>query len=858
MITTDKPESQTQFRDFQYQIDSDIYDEMWDANIAVRPHWQPIMNSLNSFSPLELQRRDSEAQRLLRENGVTFNVHGDMRAEVRPWQLDLAPLIIAADEWDFIESGLKQRALLLRLLLEDIHGKQILIKEGLIPPELIYTIGGLIRPCFGIQLDKQNAFILYSADIARGEDQQWWVINDWTQAPVGVGYALENRIIMSRVLPDMFKECHVRRLSQFFHALRNTLEAVRIAKVTHPRIVVLSGGIHDQSHFENSYLAAYLGYPLVYGDDLTVRDGHVMMKCVDKLKQVDVILRRIEDRMSDPLELFPDSSIGVTGLVEAVRRGNVMVVNPLGSSVLENPGLMAFLPGICQKLMAQDLLLPSARTWWCGQEKECQYVLDNLERLVIKPIYRHADTKAQIGAQLDSRHIAELRHKIKSQPYMYVGQELIRFSTSPSLREGKLDPRHTILRTFLTANENDFSVMPGGLTLSASLRDHLITDYKQGGITKDCWVPWKDPEEHITMWHSSSRLNAIAEYSVILTSRVAEALFQVGRLAERIEGLARLCRCTLKYYHEIGSIGLQTDKELMRILIATLNGVIHPDISAIKKKKKSSNNDWESQLHSMIFDSEQPGSIRAMISMLIETAYTIRERWSHDTWRIIASFNDRWDRISSTQKVNANSLLRILDRLIYDLTALSGLNMESMTRELGWIFLDIGRRRERASLLIEVLNKTIVPQHQPIIENQILEAILRAMESQITYRRRYRSQMQLQPVLELLLLDETNPRSLVYQFNRLAEHIAILPKEKQHFRLSQIEQKILEAATFLRIISLPQLAVADGELGCHPELYRTLSHLAKLLDESVDLLTNQYFAHIKLPQQLVPVRAEFS
>ena len=387
-------------------------DEMLNRDRHINPHWRGFMQALDTLGLAEMESRHKEVQRLLRENGVTYVVHGEQQGH-RPWELDPIPLIISKADWDAISAGLTQRAELLNLILTDLYGKRSLIKDGLIPPEVVYAHAGFLRACVRLTPPGFPFLLNYAADLARGQDGRMWVLGDRTQAPSGAGYALENRTALARALPNLFGEVGVHRLSFYFRSLQNSVldlqyqleSATRIAphQTDNPHVVVLTPGPLNETYFEHAYLASYLGYTLVQGDDLSVWDGRVWLKSIDGLRPVDIILRRVDDIFCDPLELRQDSRLGVAGLLEAIRQGNVIVINPPGSSVLENPGLMPFLPNISKRLIGEELRLPSVATWWCGQPKQRDYVLANLKKLVIKPIHRQPGGHPVFGTELSDR-----------------------------------------------------------------------------------------------------------------------------------------------------------------------------------------------------------------------------------------------------------------------------------------------------------------------------------------------------------------------------------------------------------------------------------------------------------------------
>ena len=866
-------------------------DEMLNRDKSINPHWYTFMQALDTLGLAEMESRHEEVQRLLRENGVTYVVHGEQHGH-RPWALDPIPLIISNTDWEIISAGLRQRAELLNLILKDFYGERTLIKEGLIPPEVVYAHAGFLRACVGLTVPGFPFLLNYAADLARGSDGRIWVLADRTQAPSGAGYALENRTALARALPNLFGEVGVHRLSFFFRSFQNSIldmqyqleNAARIAprQIDNPHVVVLTPGPLNETYFEHAYLASYLGYTLVQGDDLTVWDGRVWLKSIDGLRPVDIILRRVDDTFCDPLELRQDSRLGVAGLLEVIRQGNVIVINPPGSGVLENPGLMSFLPNISKRLIGEDLQLPSVATWWCGQPKQREYVLANLRKLVIKPIYRQGGGRSLFGTELSSTELEGLRDRINAEPHLYVGQEHIHLSTTPSLIEGTLEPRRTILRSFLFREKDGYIVMPGGLTRCAGEKGELTISIRDGGVSKDTWVLAPEPEPHISLWQQRTGRIQTASASVGLSSRAAENLFWVGRYAERAEGQARLLRIMLDKA-KMGKMGLETSRlgqvspsriltetlgedarevsELtyLRSMLRSLTGLT----SSYPSFANTSEQSLGSEILSIMLDTENSGSLVSTLQALVSAAYAVRDRWSTDTWRVMNSIESLCtileksipeDRDTSAQVLTDLVLqeaeLASLDQLMIFLSALSGLNAENMTQTIGWISLDIGRRIERALLLIVLCRSSLVAVKDDWIEDLLLESVLAASESLITYRSRYRSALHFPTVLELLLLDADNPRSLLYQLKRLEEQIRALPREKFGYRLSEEEQLILEGLTQLQLSNTMDLADHSEHTTERRGLEKLLVRLAQILVDISDVLTQTYFSHVQRPQQL--------
>lgn len=833
----------------------DSYDETRQPDGTLKPHWDYFINSLRQLGGEELERRREQGNLFLRENGVTYNVYGDPDGLNRPWQLDPVPFLIDNTEWATIEAGLTQRAELLNLILADLYGPRELIRKGLLPLELIYSHRGFQRPCDQVQLPGAQQLIIYAAEMARGPDGRMWILNDRTQAPSGAGYALENRMAMTHILPSLFRDCHVHRHAMFFRTLRNSLAALSPRNTEDPGIVVLTPGPHNETYFEHAYLAAYLGYNLVQGNDLTVRDGRVWLKALDGLKPVDVILRRVDDDYCDPLEMRADSQLGVAGLMEVARRGNVAIANPLGSGVLENPALMAFLPAIARHFLGQDLVMPSVATWWCGHEQERSHVLKQLNQMVIKPIYRHRSSRPLFGPNLSRKELENLRTRINAQPHLYVGQEMVSFPTIPALIDGSIEPRHAVMRGFLAASNNSYAVMPGGLTRTARHKDGIDVSNQSGGISKDTWVLSAEAEQHVSLWQSAA-VGAVTTRRSIVPSRMADNLFWVGRYAERAEMVCRFLRTVLRKWIEVQEFGEENDSTALQHMLRALTHLTGSYPGFVGEEAEAKLAEPDTELAALILDPAYPGSLPSILRALVQTAYAARDLWSVDSWRLMDDIEYGWGAKSNRTRVSTHAQLDSLDDLITALMAFSGLSAESMMREQGWRFLDIGRRLERGYLSCTLLRSLVTSAHSQEVGHKLLEATLITNESLITYRRRYRSFLQLPSTLELLFFDSRNPRSVVYQLDRLQEHVSVLPRETSHTQLSAEERLVLEAISQLRLTDAQNLAKPGQDATFYEDLDQCLARVTHLLSRTGDVLADSYFSHTQAPQQLTPVQAE--
>jgi len=811
-----------------YPSTNGIFDEMLAANKSPRSHWKDLVGSFDRLGATELASRRDTAARLLRENGVTYNVYGDSHGLSRTWSLDLIPLVIPHDEWLTIEAGLAQRARLLNLILADLYGSQKLLREGVLPPGLVFANPAFLRQCHGI-VPPENQFLhLHAVDLARASDGRWWVLSDRTQAPSGAGYALENRIVLSRVLPEEFRSLRAERLAHFFQYLRDTLRSLPAQAGGQPNVVLLTPGPYNETYSEHVYLARYLGFPLVEGGDLTVRDQRVFLKTLEGLQPVDVIIRRSDDAFCDPLELRSDSILGVPGLVEAARAGNVVVANALGSGVVETPALSAFLPGLCKQLLGEELKLPSLATWWCGQEKEFAYVRENMDRLVIKPAFARGSAGPYFADSMSEKERAALLAQMEATPYNFVAQEKIGLSTAPVWERGALAPRPIVLRTFTCAARDGYQVMPGGLSRFSSSPDQLVVSMQNGGGSKDTWVIGDGPVNQLTLLLQNTSIVRLERAAAEVPSRVADNLYWLGRYAERLEDTLRLLRCVL--VRLAGDVGLDETPELT----ALVRLLAHLDFFPETFREKHTPAAVEREVFQLIYRTNRLGTVREVQSRLSTIAFSLRDRFTADTWRILNKLQT--DTRPRPGRVPIAEMVALLDASIVNLAAFAGMEMENMTRGHGWRFLDIGRRIERAGNMGSLVKAALAVQATGL---DTLDPVLEIADSVMTYRRRYFSQPQWPPALDLLLADESNPRSLAFQIFALADHAANLPQaqgRRPGARHTDALNALLAKADW-PALAHDQLTTGNNKLG------ELLASVADGLRGFSDSLTHQYFSH---------------
>ena len=828
-----------------YSPNPTFFDEMIDTGGVVRPHWRALTESVMTIGPAGFLRRWEEGRRLIHENGITYNVYGDPRGIDRPWPLDPIPLVIAEDEWELIEQAVRQRATLLNAMLADFYGDQLLLREGRFPLELVFRHPGFLRPCCGIRVPRNIYLHNYSADLGRSADGRWWILADRTQAPSGAGYALENRLVSQRVLPDVFRASHVRRLADSFQAYREMLRSLVTRHQENPRIVLLTPGPYNEAYFEHAFLARYLGYTLVEGGDLTVRDSCVYLKTLGGLLPVDVIIRRQHDSFCDPLELREESVLGIPGLVQAARSGNVAVVNALGSGLLESSAPAAFLPALCQHVLGEDLRLPSVATWWCGDPERLDYVVDNLSHLVIKPAFPTGRRHSIFGANLNERARQRLAARIKQAPYDYVATEQVALSTAPVWDNGRLAPRHLVLRVFAIANEDSYSVIPGGLTWISSGLDSLIASMRRGGGSKDTWVISDGPTTQTTLLPGATHGVAISRATFDLPSRVADNLFWLGRYIERVDSAVRLSRAILSRLQEPdhASTGIEAG-------VRTLCALGHLPARLSGEVQDSSNDGRESELERemllMIYDAEQKFSVRWTLDQLHRIAWLLRDRFSADAWRILNRFSQQFTTRPADEPLQLASTRSLLDDALMTLSAFSGLAAESMTRGDGWRFLEIGRRLERGLQMIELLRYGLRPDTAD--PSADLQMLLEIADSSLTYRSRYLTSIQADLVIDLLLLDEANPRSVAFQLLRLREHVKELPERSAGARHSSEMKIVLRQLAAVQLAEAPDL-INNGANGAGLEFRNLLADLANGLRALSETLSRHYFDHTIVSRQ---------
>jgi uncharacterized circularly permuted ATP-grasp superfamily protein/uncharacterized alpha-E superfamily protein len=809
------------------------YDELSADGVTPRAHWAHLMESLEEIGPEELGRRWGRAERRIRENGITYNIYSDPLGANRPWKIDIIPFLIAADEWRFIEEGIIQRAQLLNLILEDLYGAQELVASGRFPAALLYANPAFLRPLVGVRVPAHSYLHMLAVDLARSPDGQWWVLADRTQAPAGSGYALENRTIVSDVLPSLFRAADVLRLAPFFRAQREAL--ISLSESGNPRIVLLTPGPHNETYFEHSYIARYLGFTLAEGADLTVRDRRVFLKTVDGLEQVDVILRRVDDSFCDPLELRGESLLGVPGLVDAIVAGNVKVANALGSGLIETAAVMPFLPGLSRHLLGQSLKLPSVATWWCGQEYALDWVLNHLDSVVVKPAFPSRGMEPVFGAEIPQSEKSKFADQLRTRPHDYVAQEQLALSTAPVWENGRMVSRGLVLRTYVLNTGSGWIALPGGLTRVAEAEGSVVS-MQRGGHSKDAWVLWDSPVDTFSMLRPRDEPLELHRAAMPVPSSVADNVFWLGRYVERAENIARIVRTILSRVR-------RADEAELGCLLR-LHGCLESRHSRLPKakNKRPTAVELERELISALTNVKRPDSLASTLAEVARIGGNVRERLSADMNSLIGQLRDSVQIDKDTQFLEYPAMLTACLEL---LSAFSGMERENTTRGSGWLFMSIGRRLERAIYLTRQLREVTTP----LVEQDwlLLECLLEVADSSMTYRTRYYTTLQPLAVLDVLMADETNPRALDFQISHLGDLYQRLPRH-----LADDLQAIRDALTRLRGFDLRELkyplpgaaATANGSDGLS-ELERYLKEMGQLLPSWSNNLSGRYFSHAR-------------
>jgi uncharacterized circularly permuted ATP-grasp superfamily protein/uncharacterized alpha-E superfamily protein len=816
-----------------------VYDDLVDEEGNVRKKYKFLVKSFQELGAEELINRRRDADRILRENGVTYNIYqsDSPEAKERPWNLDLFPLIMESDEWRVLERGLNQRADLLDSLLRDLYSKRRVLYEKKIPPELLFNSSSFLRSCDGMFepnhfLARNPALTFFVCDIIRDSKGKFFVLNDRVQAPSGSGYSLENRIVLSRIFPSMYRDAMVHRVAMYFRSLRKALTQLASVSNREPVIVLLTPGPSNETYFEHAYLAGYLGYTLVQGEDLTVRKNKVYMKTVEGLQQVDLIMRRVDDIFMDPLELKGDSLLGVPGLIEAIRSGNVRVANPIGSSFLENRSLLPFYSELCKFYLGEDLILPMAPTFWMGNSSDLARVMNTPEKYIFKTISREDELEPVSFMELSGERKDQFSKLLYSNPKRFIAQEMIASATVPVLSENGFRPGRAIMRTFVTSSGNGYQTMPGGLVrVSPSLDDFFVTS-QRGAWSKDLWILASEAQKEETLIIPKTENISISRKSSGVPSRVADNLFWLARYMERSENQARIFReATFKVLQLEDNYEKEAIHNVLRLVTHVTNsypGFLGDDAKELFQYPFK-------ELQKLATDKAMVGSLAFNIRGLVQASKSVRDRLSEDMKKNMLNMEDHLNKPLESY----DSLIDFLQKIILNLSSLTGLSFENMSREAGWYFLELGRRMERALGLIFTLQGLF--RWQPLQDKSSFENLLSINDIRITFNRRYRGRIDKESVLDILLFDNSNPRSLAYQLEHINECLRDLPGKEENVTYSEDRAALQLYTTF----KMKDIQILFSEPEPNTMIAAWLDELHDQLRLLSEAITARYFSYVE-------------
>ena len=795
------------------------FDEFAAPDGTPRSAWGGLLDGLAAVTT-DLSSARQEVARLLEDDNVTYTPSPASGVSVadpagvveapavleqpRPWRLDPLPLVLHEREWATLEAGMVQRAELLDAVLADLYGDRRLLARGQLPGAVVLDHQEYLRPLVGAASVVDQRLFMTAADLGRDASGAWKVISDRTQAPSGAGYAMQNRRVVSRVLPELYHAAHLHRLTPFFQAMRVALVESAPSTVEDPRVVVLSPGTHSETAFDQAFVASLLGYPLLEGSDLLVREGRVWMRVLGRLEQVDVILRRVDSTWMDALELRGGSRLGVTGLLECVRQGTVSVVNTIGSGVLENPALLPFLPELCERLLGEPLRLPSVDTWWCGDPAGRAYVLSHLDELVVRAVNRGSG-RSVFGAALTREQRERLVARIEADPHRFVGQEVLPLSSVPAAPvdapdvPGGLVRRSVVLRTFAVRSGGSYTVMLGGLARTddedPTGRGPLVTA-PDGGVAKDVWVVSSEagPTSRVVPTRTRPEEGAVLPGAApaAMVPRVLSDLYWFGRYAERAEDLLRLVLASRTVSIETG-VDVRPGHALDVLLQALTHvSTTYPGFLALPTDPGARRAAVMPELRSLMLDRRRPGSVAQSLQALTTSAQAVRDQLSEDVWMVLADVERALATLGRQPQDQGLHLTEAGERVLSGLLALSGIVGENMVRDPGWLLLDAGRGLERALQVLSLLRSTLVESYGPDVDRAVLEAALTSSESIVTFRRRYRGRSGVPAVVELLVVDTANPRSVAYQLQRMQADLRAVPSTSPTARPLRLLDRLVE------------------------------------------------------------------
>ena len=790
------------------------FDEMRQSDSALREPWLSLFKRLGPESIARLSESAETVNRVIAQNGITYNVFTDRQDQARPWSLNPLPMVIDAEQWRLIDASLAQRAKLLNKIVHDVYHQGELLAAAYLPSALVVGNPGYLHAMRGVAVPENIYLHVIAFDLARDQEGRWWVIGQRTQSPSGLGYVLENRLIISRLFPDAYREMRVQHLAASYRRLLAGLESqAQLISEGAPRFAFLTSGPYSETYFEHAYLARYLGLPLVEGPDLTVRNNEVYLKTVQGLQRIHGLMRRLDDDFCDPLELRADSALGIPGLLQSVRAGKVIMANALGTSFLESPAVQGFLPAICEHLLGEPLLMPSLHTWWCGETAAWKDISPHLNTQVIKPTFANRQAtnfEPAIASLLDDASLAQWRARIDRQPDIYTTQTYLPFSQVPTFNGDGIEPRTAMMRFYaLFGPDKQWRVMPGGMTRVAALDPHIVS-IRSGGSTLDTWVVSDTDVESFSMLPSQANASRWHADQELVSSRSAENLFWLGRYTERAEAIVRLARETLMLLSTNRVASLATLNDAITQL-ARKQSLVGPDSPSMS--------DAPQAFRSMVIERLQRpdcGGLMDVVQAMLNAMRSVRDRLPVDHVEIPA-------RIKSLLVADASThdMMRVLDQIELPLAALVGYQLDRMTKDIGWRMLAAGRLLERLINQSQIITDFF--DSAAVYTEQGFDSLLTLFDSTITYRSRHQRQQEITALLELIALDTTNPRALHASASELLRHLALLPDSKSIVR---------------------RLSTLNETPGSTLDILKQAKELTQISLELSDEIGHRFFAHI--------------
>jgi uncharacterized circularly permuted ATP-grasp superfamily protein/uncharacterized alpha-E superfamily protein len=819
-----------------YQRPAGGFDEAVSADGSIRPHWRAFSDAFGSVSSEDQTQRQERLRRLVLENGIAHDLFAEPGSR-QPWAIDLIPILISAPEWAVLERGLVQRALLYDLLAKDFYGPQTLLKSGKVPPRLVFSDPAFLRACREPKPDG-HLINFFAADLIRDTGGSWRIIDVHAETPAGVGFALANRLLHGQIMGDLFRACRAIRLAPHFQQLQT--ELLQRIERDDPLITLLTPGPHHEDYFSHAYLSRYLGFQLVEGGDLRVIGSRVYMKTLEGLKPIDLMIRCVEGSHCDPLELDPNGFAGPVGLVQALRKSQRLLINFLGTSVIENRGLVPSLPQIAKSLLGQDLILQDTHRRWLGDMEARVFVFAHPERFVIRHAHEgtgrpgHAE-QGIMADKLSGRELEALKFELEVNGQAYVAEERAECATAPSWTTSGLKARPFAMRLYVVAVDGDYRVMPGGLAMSLDGTPGVAMSAVDGH-SRDVWIAAGEdtPVQHISLMRPAAEVAHVLRSGQGLRSRIADNLYWLGRYGERADWVMRLMRGALTRAEDTATAATgDGGHKALELILAK-----DQPLSA----KQTLGNDARSLEQAVRLMMTAPGrtySLAGIKENMLRVGSIVRERLSLEVWQTLLRFSN----ISSPQALEITDTVKLLDRLnagIVTLASLNGLTAENMTRNYGWRFQDMGRRLERAFNLAELLLALFGEIRREEEETARLFFVLNVADSTITFRQRYLFAPILSLVLDLLMVDESNPRGIGFQLCAISDHLAALPQASRHAPHNEEQRLILDLLTQVRLAKVASLEHPNAG-GKRTELQELLSRLISGLPKLSEAITRRYF-----------------